>query len=298
MHPTWQRIGMLAAIVVGSVVFVKCSTDAASRNPNPARKASGTLADAAHREGAIAQTTARDAGAMQQRQLVGAFTLESTDRVPVPEEPIVDVAAKLRPAAEQGDERAALALYLALNRCRNSLREPVTEEMVRAFERMNAATSLLAEEAAALGDCREAREMVGERGRWLVRSADAGNLEARLIYASDAEAVLGQESAWLADPARVAEYKRKSERFLEEAAANGNIDSMLMLADGYTYGVMQAKDIPRALAYYRAADKARPGLVDPGMLRTIEQSLTAEEIARAQTLADSILAQCCASPSF
>lgn len=223
----------------------------------------------------------------------GAFTLQPSDRTPMPSGSATDVVQTLRPKAEGGDAQAAIGLYLKLGACAQALAEPISNEELEAYRQVDAAEQFLGGRQRLMESCDGAQPFVRERGRWLEQAADSGDLEAQLLYSVDAEAILGQASAMLADPARVDAYKRKASTFLHQQAATGNIDAMLSLAMDYQNGIMQKKDLVTAYAYYRAVALAAPHIAPPQLLGSLSSSLSPSEIKQAERKGHSIYSSCC-----
>ncbi len=231
----------------------------------------------------VQQTRSR----VQRNLPTGPFVLDKN--MPVKTGSAVDVVAALRPMAEAGDAKAAFGIYLKLGTCRNVLDSQFSQYSAPPEKR--AALQAISAEAK---DCAGAESLLKEQGNWLEQAADQGLLEAQIMYAIDAGSVLGNATDMLRDPLKVQRYKSKASNYLLSASNQGNIDAMLRVASGYNNGILMPQDNARAYAYYKAARLAMPNIVPDELVTEQEKRVPPADLARANTMAQSIYARCCA----
>lgn len=225
-----------------------------------------------------------------------AYSLEMADRVVVPEGKALEVIDSLRPLAEAGDARAALALHMKLDRCYNAFNKEIPDDLVEKFDAAGA-PGLLESRLTDLENCAGAESLLSERGKWLEQAAEAGLLEAQLLYATDPEPIIGNASDMIRDPESVQRYKAKVSDYLNRLATGGNVDAMLSLSNAYENGILLPRDPIRAYAYYKATELAMPTPPEIGAERTLEQMKQAipkkEDRVRAEDMARRIYQECC-----
>lgn len=206
----------------------------------------------------------------------------------------MEIISALRPLAESGDRKSALLLYLKLSSCHSALTSVPDQSEVEAYRKAGADNDLLKNAAQALEECDGVSdELLAERGVWLEAAANAGLVEAQILYAIDSSAILGNESEMLRDPEKVQRYKSSAMRFLNDAASGGNVDALMRLGNAYDKGVITRQDSVRAYAYLRAAQLVKPDVVPSGLVSTFQSGVPNSQISRANEIAQSIAKACC-----
>ncbi|RDZ28215.1 sel1 repeat family protein [Lysobacter silvisoli] len=193
-----------------------------------------------------------------------------------------EVYAALEARARGGDIDAALSLYAKVNDCR--LRASIA--MRRAPD--TDVQALIPPECRSLS-----AEHYREAGRWLERSADAGDAYAQLLYADSAESVLGPRGEWLRDPQALQRYTRKSLDYLNAQAARGGMEAMNRLAYVYASGKRVPQDLGKAYAYFYALQLAGDPNLSLGHMRQVEQRLSPQQRSLATQQGRRIYEQCC-----
>lgn len=225
----------------------------------------------------------------------GPYVLEDSERVSTPEGPVDDVVRRLLPQAESGDARASLALYLKLSECFSAMHKSTSAEVIAIYEAMGAGASFEQQSRRRQSDCAtDGTADFSSRGKWLERAAAGGSLEAKLLYATDIDALFPDASAMIRDPAGLEDYKRKSVRYMSDLAVDGNVDSMMWLAGAYAHGIMLERSAAHSYAYYRAVDLVMPGSISENLLRDLRGRLSADDRIHGDQLARSIRQRCCA----
>ena len=223
----------------------------------------------------------------------GANILEASDRVQVLPGRAVDVVNGLRPAADSGDPKAALGIYLKLRPCIEALK-PIDESQLRLYrEKGLNQKALLEGYEARMQECEGASAMVSERGKWLEQAADAGNLEAQLLYVADVNAVIGDEADIVRNPERAKQWRTKALRYLDTLVSQGNVDAMLSLSGKYGSGFVVQHDPVKAYALARAARLARPDQVPEALIDSYRKQLQVNQQREAEDLGRSIYDSCC-----
>lgn len=204
------------------------------------------------------------------------------------------VVKRLERSAQLGNSEAAFGLYLKSNACFQALSSQLSDEEIKAY----AAAGIRPEQlessiSKALGDCKDASpELLAKRGQWLRQAARDGNVEARLLYATDSEAAIGDARDMLRDPGRVSEYKKEAVKYLTESAATGNVDAMARLGDVYRDGILAEKSIQLSYSYYRAAENVSPGLSGERLMR-MRSKMTPDQIDISERRASTLSGACC-----
>lgn len=223
----------------------------------------------------------------------GPSILEQSDRVHVLAGRAVDVVGALRPAAEAGDSKAALGIYLKLRPCTEALK-PLDENLLRVYrEKGINEKALLESSEARIQECDGASTMLGERGHWLERAADGGNLEAQLLYVADPDAVIGDGADMLRNPERAQRWRAKALGYLDTLVSQGNVDAMLSLSGKYGSGFVVERDPVKAYALARAARLARPDQVPEILIDSYRKQLRADQLREADDLGTNIFESCC-----
>lgn len=204
------------------------------------------------------------------------------------------VVEKLRPLAEAGDARASLLIYMKLSECGRLPNMAAIEETAAILEKAGASgVQYVRDQERNRKDCESVAGTEHTRGQWLERAADAGDVNAQLLFAADASSVLNGASGMLRDPDAVKKYKAKAAAFMTGLASRGNRIAMMQLAGEYEEGVILPKDSMRAYAYYRAMEIAQPGSVSAELLTAQASKVPPGQIGKAEALAREIYSACC-----
>lgn len=201
----------------------------------------------------------------------------------------------LRDRASAGDAEAAFTIYLTLSRCKSAMNADVGTRALDAYRKADALPSAVAQLEADLDACQgvvNREDLFSER--WLERAADAGLIEAQLMYAIDPSATIGSASDMIRDPESVRRYKHRAAGYLSKAAGNGSVDALIRLANAYDHGILVPADPVLAYAYYAASIKANPGV--PLAEQALDAYLTRVPANRredAESLSRSIYSRCC-----
>lgn len=224
-----------------------------------------------------------------------AYVIPESEQAGVPEGNVADVLTRLIPLAEAGDARAALEIYNKLSNCRAVISSGIAEDEMTAYKKAG-----VSEETFLRGiendqaNCAGSQTQIEERGRWLEQAAAAGSIQAQLVYLSDPEAIIGGgPSGAVKDPDRARDFKAKGLAYLEQLVASGNIDAMMHLSGVYDAGFVVERDPVRAYALNRVVDQAQPGLVPPELLQFERAELSAQDLARAESVAAHLYSSCC-----
>jgi TPR repeat protein len=211
--------------------------------------------------------------------------------------PLVGASAKdyaaLRAGAESGDALAATQLYLVLKNCDKVSRETPDLEDLRNLQSaqvdVEATLAIRAEELEACAALPP--NDIAERAKWLSLAANAGYIEAQLIFAVHAEDLLGGSRGMLQNPAAVQRHKAESMRHLNAAASTGSVKAIFVLADVYESGVLTPQDPVAAHGLRLAARALEPGTVTQQVIDLWGQGLTAEQRRAAEVYAREFLRQ-------
>lgn len=213
----------------------------------------------------------------------------------VPSGKLRDVLGRLAPRASAGDAAAAYELFLKLRECRIFLARGFNEQEADAYKQAGAGKAFLDSTEQTVDDCADAGDLLRDNppGPWLEKAADAGLLDAQLLYATDWRAIFSGPEDLLRDPGRVAQYREKAMRFLADAAADGNLDALMLIHGEYDAGVRTRKDPIQAYAYYYALRKAAPQYASDARYREYSSRLSPAQKAQADSLGEEIYNRCC-----
>lgn len=269
-----------------------------SPSRHPATEASD-LADPSRRTGtpALSEFTQRRTSSFPPGarsplpQPTGAFRLDELAQAP--DGPAAGVLQQLTPLALSGDANAALKLYMTLSRCEEALHQP--SDLDRLSELMTADDMkiLKAKQLAMELDCATVASELKSRGRWLELAAQAGDLQAQLLYSVDAEALLGTRRDILKNPDAVKQYRDRATGYLKSLAARGSIDAMLQLSSTYESGVLLERNDVLALAYLQAASFSDPDAAYLDLSAPIKARLSHLQQAQAMRFAKDLHQSCC-----
>lgn len=125
-------------------------------------------------------------------------------------------------------------------------------------------------------------------------SAQHGDIEAQLRYASIGSEEFGSPTEMIRSPEKIVEFRENAMNFLHAAAAKGSAEAIGALAGAYRYGVITSPDPVKAYAYQYAHDLLYPPT--PEGQRVLEfdsQKLNGEQLAAARSQALQVLTRCC-----
>lgn len=220
-----------------------------------------------------------------------AYILE--ERIGIPEGNALLAISKLKDAAEKGDPKASLAIYLKLWDCGLS-QEQQAETDLDAYKRAQMNVQGLEKAIAERQEnCAGVGNEMSRRGEWLARAAAAGLPEAQILYASDSRSIVGSETDMLRNPQKLQEYKSKAAGYLNTLASTGNVDAMVTLAGAHAGGILVEQSPIRSYAYYSAAELARPNTVPANLLSSLRSQLPPSQVASGDALAQQIYKNCC-----
>lgn len=199
--------------------------------------------------------------------------------IPVPTGKLKEIESQLKAKAEAGDASAALGLYLKLSLCENALHKEVTPEEIKAYASAGISPDRFEKSInERISQCSGAtNEDLASRGQWLEKAANLGNLQAKLLYSSDPEAIIGSPTDMFRDPESVINYKKNAVKFLSEAASAGSPEGLMQMGDAYNDGILLPKDRIKAYAFYRATQMTTPNVLSK-TLSEMESGLTSAEI--------------------
>ncbi|WP_139175130.1 hypothetical protein [Lysobacter enzymogenes] len=212
----------------------------------------------------------------------GPFAADMNFDVPVGD--AANAYARLKPLAEAGDRRAAVALFLKLDGCRQlaTTRDSIVEKGQRAS----------VDPSSAWSECENlSKEQLDSAPKWIEDAAAAGMVEARLIYAAHPEPFIGSPSDGLRNIERMSQYKRRVFQYLTDSASMGSVDAMVDLAGLYGRGGLGDKDAVKAYAYMYAAEKAQPS--PTGVLQRYAAALDGDQLKRGRQQGEEIYRACC-----
>jgi len=199
--------------------------------------------------------------------------------IPVPTGNFKEIEPQLKEKAEAGDATAALGLYLKLSLCENALHKEVTPDEIKAYASAGISPDRFEKSINdRISQCSGATdEDLASRGKWLEKAASLGNLQAKLLYSSDPEAIIGSPTDMFRDPEKVIDYKKTAVKFLSEAALAGSPDGLMQMGDAYNDGILLPKNRIKAYAFYRATQMTTPNVLST-TLSKMESELTPAEI--------------------
>ncbi|WP_146257021.1 sel1 repeat family protein [Stenotrophomonas maltophilia] len=197
-------------------------------------------------------------------------------------------------ASDAGDSTASFEIYLATLDCRNagspdeirstallSSKADQKTALESSDQRLNECSSLLKDSA------------LYAPGKWLLKAAQQGSVEAMLLYATDTESAFGGSNAAVRNPEAVVEWKKDAESFLNTAASQGSVDALVALGRANTSGIIVERNPTEAYAYYLAAKKAMPSALSDKLLDMYSDELSPAQQQAAFRRADAIYRNCC-----
>lgn len=197
-------------------------------------------------------------------------------------------------ASNSGDSIATFEIYLAALDCRNA-GSPSEIQSAAALTSRSDQQAALESSDQRLKECSSLLNdsTLSPPGKWLLKAAQQGSLEAMLLYATDTESAFGGSRAAIQSPEAVMAWKRDSESFLNMAASQGSVDALVALGRANTNGIIVEKDPTEAYAYYLAARRAIPSAFSEKLLGRYKEDLTPAQQQAAIRRADTIYKNCC-----
>ncbi|WP_152906713.1 sel1 repeat family protein [Stenotrophomonas maltophilia] len=197
-------------------------------------------------------------------------------------------------ASDAGDSIATYEIYLAALDCRNA-GSPGELQSAALLPSKSEQQGALESSETRLKECSSLLEdsNLSPPGKWLIKAAHQGSIEAMLLYATDTESAFGGSSAAIQNPEAVAEWKTDADSFLNAAASQGSVDALVALGRANANGIIVKKNPTEALAYYLAAKRAMPSAFSEKLLGMYQKELSAAEQQAAIRRADAIYKNCC-----
>ncbi|WP_372165385.1 hypothetical protein [Xanthomonas euvesicatoria] len=214
--------------------------------------------------------------------------------VEVPAGSYEQVLKRLEGAAQEGNAEAAFGIYLKANECFQAMSNQLSDDEMKAYASAGIGPERLEEAISKqLADCHGiTKESLSNRGDWLAAAARNGSIQARLLFATDSEAIVGNATDMIRDPQRITKYKREAVTYLAESASAGSIDAMMRLGEIYDDGILAPKNDVSSYAYYKAAQAKVPG-TRLGSLDRLRSTMSASEVHAGEEQASVILNDCC-----
>jgi hypothetical protein len=201
----------------------------------------------------------------------------------------------LKERAELGAPSDALTLYSVLQRCHAALTSPSNQDEVEALQAAGVdVKAVLQRQAEQLESCSKVPTAdVADRGKWLTAAAEAGLVEAQLIYATDVESILGVRDIASADPLTSEHYRRRSLNFLENLAQQGDINALQMLASAHDPGGFAGENPVASLGLRMVANRLNPNPYSSQVIDSLSGRLSASEQRAAELYARRLFETCC-----
>ncbi len=219
---------------------------------------------------------------------------EPSHRV-LPDVPRVELISLLKPRAEAGDAEAAYELALALIDCveaYNLSPESGLPAGTPNLAQFDATSRETVTHRLDLCEGIDAR-MLATHVAWLRRAADAGQIDAMLLYGTIAAQSMSP-SDMLRDPQAVIDLRARTMAYLDRAVARGSHAALREAANRHDVGIMTARDRVKALAYQLALIHLEP-FNDVAKVTgdRYAENLSDDELRRAGEMSRQILGQCC-----
>lgn len=197
-------------------------------------------------------------------------------------------------ASDSGDSTATFEIYLAALDCRNA-GSPSEIQSAALLAGVSDQQSALDNSERRLQECSSLLKdsTLSPAGKWLLKAAQQGSIEAMLLYAIDTESAFGGSSSAIQAPEAVVEWKRNAASFLNAAANQGSVDALVALGSANTNGIIVEKNPTEAYAYYLAAKRAMPSAFSEKLLGMYKKELSSAQQQAAIRRADAIYGSCC-----
>ena len=178
------------------------------------------------------------------------------------------------------DASAALAAYELLTQCRRRAADPPKELPPGAAD-----CSGIGE-----ADWRDA-------ARLLKFAAEAGDERAQMTYAQRLIGLAHEPLEIAQSREELVQANDNARRYLQQLSERGNVDAMWFLGESFGSGEFAAADPVMAYAYKWAVGRAGgyPYTIDSELVR-LEGQLGPQDLTRARTIGDQLIARCCSGP--
>lgn len=203
------------------------------------------------------------------------------------------IRSRLR-ASDSGDSTASYEIYLAALDCRNA-GSPGELQSARLLANQSDQQVALRSSERRLQECSSLLKDsdLSPPGKWLLKAANQGSVEAMLLYVVDTESAFGGSASAIQNPEAVIEWKQNSMSFLNTAASQGSVDALVALGRANTNGIITEKNTTEAYAYYLAAKRAMPSAFSDKLLGMYKNELSPAQQQAAISRADAIYMACC-----
>jgi hypothetical protein len=178
------------------------------------------------------------------------------------------------------DAGAAMAAYELLTQCRRLAADPPKELPPGA------------------PDC----SGIGEadwRGaaRLLKFAAESGDERAQMTYAQRMIGLAHEPTEIAQSRDELVQANDNARRYLQQLSERGNVDAMWFMGESFASGEITAPDPVMAYAYKWAVGRAGgyPYTIDSELVR-LEGQLGPQDLTRARTIGDQLIARCCSGP--
>ena len=175
------------------------------------------------------------------------------------------------------DASAAMAAYELLTQCRRLAADPPKELPPGAPD-----CSGIGE-----ADWREA-------ARLLKFAAEMGDERAQMTYAQRMIGLAHEPTEIAQSREELVQANDNARRYLHQLSERGNVDAMWLLGESFASGEVTAADPVMAYAYKWAVGRAGgyPYTIDSELVR-LEGQLGPQDLTRARTIGDQLVARCC-----
>ncbi|MGE8246664.1 MAG: hypothetical protein ACN6RA_11650 [Stenotrophomonas maltophilia] len=296
MPPPTLKYSILDQCVrLSTFAFVACMFTSCAKKNDDVQSVSGTPGNAA-------PAAATDIRSVTLKTVASDADLQSAQRLP--DVPLKDLYPSLLNRAEAGDLEAKRQLFLVLNECRVAMQpdrsldysnSQVSPEILKASGRTRE-QFLVDQQLRSLTYTEEKlKECEGvpgdaqkEAARWLKEAAKAGDTYARLAYYNYLDLIVGDQQEQATSPEEIQKFNEDSFRYIKSVADTSNADGLFTLGTAYERGIITPRDPIRAYAYKKAAGELMPINRNDQILYVMAQSMTPNEIRKANQLASSL----------
>lgn len=296
MPPPTLKYSILDQCVrLSAFAFVVCMFTSCTKKNDDVQSVSGTPGNAA-------PAAATDIRSVTLKTVARDADLQSAQRLP--DVPLKDLYPSLLNRAEAGDIEAKRQLFLVLNECRVAMQpdrsldysnSQVSPEILKASGRTRE-QFLVDQQLRSLTYTEEKlKECEGvpgdaqkEAARWLKEAAKAGDTYARLAYYNYLDLIVGDQQEQATSPEEIQKFNEDSFRYIKSVADTSNADGLFTLGTAYERGIITPRDPIRAYAYKKAAGELMPINRNDQILYVMAQSMTPNEIKKANQLASSL----------
>ncbi len=250
-------------------------------------------------DGSVGPSTSRPVDQPQNTPTPAATARRVIDDTPLlagfPDIPRDRIVADLMPRAQAGDPVAAYVIAMALDDCFDAFNDspeesaPTDDDFHKALH-----ASQRQQLSKTLDLCAKIDNVaLASRIEWLRRAADAGQIDAMLIYGTVVTKSMSKTDM-LRDPQAVIELRERTMRYLHQAIDRGSQSALLSAANRYYFGIMTQRDLVRAAAYQKAYVLLSPhDRAGQSVLQRYTSFLSDDENRRVTVLSGEILDRCC-----